>query len=84
MLFWALDEQDFVVMGGTSGVSDIITDDMGIVQRHAYSVKSITPVYDQTGKYVTDLLHMRNPWGLEEYIGPYSDESSYWTDYLKS
>jgi hypothetical protein len=84
ILFWALDLHDFVVMGGSAGDSDTTTDDMGIVQAHAYSVLSITPVYDQTGNYVTDLLHMRNPWGSELYTGPWSDDSTLWTDYLKS
>lgn len=46
LLFWSLDEHDFVVMGGSPGESDSTTDDMGIVQAHAYSILSITPVYD--------------------------------------
>jgi hypothetical protein len=30
------------------------------------------------------LLKLRNPWGQEEYLGPWSDSSNLWTDYTKS
>lgn len=29
------------------------------------------------------LIKLRNPWGSEDYFGPWSDKSTLWTDDLK-
>lgn len=50
----------------------------GLVTGHAYSMLGAVAVDG------TLLLHMRNPWGKEKYVGPYSDNDSRWTTSAKS
>lgn len=83
-LYWALDDHDFIVIAGSDGYDDFTTSDMGIVHGHAYSVFGISSIHDSEGEYITDLVHLRNPWGFEMYTGPYSDESALWTPSTKA
>ena len=54
----------------------------GICFFHAYTVLKPIEVTDAKGKKIK-LIKMRNPWGAEDYTGPYSDNSKLWTDALK-
>ena len=50
----------------------------GIVGGHAYTVLACYELTTDNGK--VRLVKMRNPWGVEQYTGPWSDESELWTD----
>jgi len=55
---------------------------LGLVYEHAYSVLSAVEVmHPQKGKI--RLVKMRNPWGSEEWTGPWSDKSNLWTPELR-
>ena len=49
----------------------------GIVSGKAYTVIS---VHEAQGK---KLMRIRNPWGMHEWTGDYSDKSPLWTESLK-
>lgn len=51
---------------------------MGILQNHAYGLMRAVECQGHR------LLQMRNPWGEREWKGAWSDNSSEWTDSLKS
>lgn len=53
------------------------TEYISLVNGHAYTLLQ--------GKQHGDLrlVQMRNPWGNEQYTGPYSDDSKLWTPELK-
>uniref|UniRef100_A0A914BUM7 Calpain catalytic domain-containing protein n=1 Tax=Acrobeloides nanus TaxID=290746 RepID=A0A914BUM7_9BILA len=48
----------------------------GLVQGHAYNITGIRMVNGPKGQ--TTLLRIRNPWGKQEWKGPWSDESPEW------
>lgn len=48
---------------------------LGICSGHAYTVLSVLTLSDGT-----QLLKIRNPWGTENYNGPWSDKSELWTE----
>jgi hypothetical protein len=52
-------------------------DQGGIACSHAYTILHTYEIGD------LKLVKMRNPWGSEEYTGPYSDGDSNWTDAIK-
>ena len=54
----------------------------GLSISHAFTVLSAHELKDAKGKTIK-LLKIRNPWGKEEYKGPYSDSSKLWTDDLR-
>ena len=54
----------------------------GLSIMHAFTILSAHELKDAKGKTIK-LLKMRNPWGKEEYKGPYSDSSKLWTADLK-
>jgi hypothetical protein len=54
----------------------------GLAQSHAYTVLSAHEIPDENG-IVRKLLRVRNPWGQEQYEGPYSDtDAANWDDTL--
>ena len=54
----------------------------GLAINHAFTVLSAHELKDAKGKTIK-LVKIRNPWGKEEYNGPYSDRSKLWTDDLR-
>jgi len=50
----------------------------GLITGHAYSLLG-TVVLSGGPK----LVHVRNPWGREEYKGPFRDDDPQWTDQWK-
>ena len=52
-----------------------------IVDGHAYSVISATTITTANGKKHR-LVQVRNPWGAEQYNGPWSDKDDRWTPEL--
>ena len=50
-----------------------------LVTGHAYSMLGAVKLSNGV-----QLVKLRNPWGREVYSGPYSDDSSDWTDALKA
>lgn len=83
-IYWALNEHAFITLAGSAGSSDTMTSANGIVMAHAYSILALQEIYDDNGDKITDLLTLRNPWGTEEYVGPWSDNSDLWTDNIKA
>ena len=57
------------------------SNDDGAACSHAYTVLGCGEYDGPNGK--VRLVKMRNPWGLEEYHGPYSDSSDLWTPELR-
>ena len=57
------------------------SNDAGVACSHAYTVLGCGEFDGPNGK--VRLVKMRNPWGMEEYHGPYSDSSDLWTPELR-
>lgn len=71
------ESKEKTLMGcGSQGNSDrdIV---QGIVQRHAYAIAEAKS-YDEI-----ELIKIRNPWGMTEWEGDWSDNSSLWTPELR-
>ena len=68
-------KKGFVMTAGTTA-NDYISE-YGLQSGHAYTVLGI---YEIKGERV---IRLRNPWGMEEFNGDWSDYSSKWTDDLK-
>ena len=51
----------------------------GLVNMHAYTLLDLIEL-TQNGRVVHRLVKLRNPWARETYTGPFSDDSSDWTD----
>ena len=43
----------------------------GLPSSHAYAVIGAYTLKDSSGKAVTNLLHVRNPWNTDNYSGPW-------------
>lgn len=82
-LQWAIVDHTFVTVAGSHGSSDSQLSANGVVLNHAYNVFGMQDIIKDNGQTVT-LLKLRNPWGAEEYLGPWSDSSNLWTDYTMS
>ena len=54
----------------------------GLIEGHAYSVVKVVKVYKEDGTHVK-LVQLKNPWGVGEYTGAWSDNSKLWTKDLK-
>ncbi|OQV14474.1 Calpain-B [Hypsibius exemplaris] len=52
----------------------------GLVLGHAYSLTDVRtiPVSVVRGQSATTIMRARNPWGQQEWNGPFSDKSSIW------
>ena len=75
------DDVDNIITTGTAN-SDADSGPMNIVPGHAYTV--LSTVVLSTSRGDVKLVKIRNPWGSEEYTGPWSDSSSLWTDAHKA
>ena len=64
------------MMAGTYGYGEQ-KNPQGILSGKAYTVIS---VHEAQGK---KLMRIRNPWGMHEWTGDYSDKSPLWTESLK-
>ena len=53
-----------------------------MVGGHAYTTLGALKTKDAQGNDLM-LLKVRNPWGSEDYEGPYGDKSDLWTDALR-
>ena len=69
------DKNKFILCAGTNGS---VTEEMGLVANHAYSIISV----HQDAKY--QIVKLRNPWGKFEWNGDFSDNSPLWTEELKT
>eukprot|EP00746_Dinoflagellata_sp_MGD_P157251 gnl/MRDRNA2_/MRDRNA2_86159_c0_seq1.p1 gnl/MRDRNA2_/MRDRNA2_86159_c0~~gnl/MRDRNA2_/MRDRNA2_86159_c0_seq1.p1 ORF type:complete len:425 (-),score=91.12 gnl/MRDRNA2_/MRDRNA2_86159_c0_seq1:1123-2268(-) len=74
------DEQNYLLCAcsDTAGGDDTNKSEGGVVQSHAYTIIQIAK--DVAGSGV-DLMHLRNPWGRQEWNGDWSDGSSTWDDH---
>jgi len=50
-----------------------------LVTGHAYAMLGTVKLSNGV-----QLVQLRNPWGREQYAGPYSDDSSDWTPALRA
>ena len=55
---------------------------VGLVSDHAYTILAVHEIQHK-GKKLR-LLKLRNPWGHQEWSGDWSDQSSQWTDELRT
>lgn len=51
---------------------------------HAYSVMGYYPIVDDKKNVVARLIHVRNPWAIDNYSGPWNDGDSRWTTAYKN
>jgi len=51
---------------------------------HAYTVLGNYEIKDAIGNVVVRLYHVRNPWAVDVYTGPWNDNDSKWTDLYRS
>ena len=71
------DHKNFIMYGGCCNM------EFGnLVTEHAYTVYGVIDL-QQNGQSVQRLLKMRNPWGVEQYSGPWNDLDTKWTDDFK-
>jgi hypothetical protein len=76
-LLAAADDADYPIGAGTAGGGDDSgRNDCGIATSHAYSVLATFEMDS------TDMLLMRNPWGVTYYTGIWKYDDSNWTDAL--
>ena len=61
--------------------SDQDTNAIGLPNNHAFSIMRVLIVRDANG---TDhrLVELRNPWGIEKFVGDWSSSSDLWTEDL--
>jgi len=69
------DKNKYILCAGTNGQ---VTEEMGLVANHAYSIISL----HQDAKY--QIVKLRNPWGKFEWKGDFSDDSPLWNEELKT
>ena len=69
------EKKGFVMTAGTTGKDYI--EEYGLEPAHAYTVLGIHEIKGER------VIRLRNPWGMEEFNGDWSDYSSKWTDDLK-
>ena len=87
--FWqalvsASDSGMMITTGSYTGTgSDQDTNDLGIPNNHAFSIFRALTVTDASN-VEHRLLEMRNPWGIEKFVGDWSMTSDLWTDDLLS
>ena len=51
---------------------------------HAYTILSAHELKDTAGNVVQRLYRVRNPWGTDNYDGPWADNSNLWTAAYKA
>lgn len=56
----------------------------GLPESHAYSILGTYQLKNTAGAVVQNLYRIRNPWGIDEYTGTWSDSSSAWTTAYKA
>ena len=56
----------------------------GLPGGHAETLLGAYVLRDTSGNVVAYLYRIRNPWGIDAYNGPWSDNDSRWTSYYKS
>lgn len=84
------DKSQYLITAATKELSAQKTSQVGLVKEHAYSVLRVVEVDNEIfgltsnnpEDKVTRLLNMRNPWGVFEWTGDWSDSSSKWTPQL--
>ncbi|XP_069799462.1 calpain-1 catalytic subunit-like [Dendropsophus ebraccatus] len=74
------------LMGASINITDQTESEMrtpeGLVKGHAYSIIGVAEV-EYNGRKIP-LLRLRNPWGQVEWNGPWSDNSSMWSELDKA
>ena len=73
--------RNFIIIASSLGEGEE-ENDKGIISGNAYSVISLHEVFSTDNKTVR-LLKLRNPWGLGQWTGDWSDSSSKWTPTLR-
>lgn len=74
----AADKRNYIMVAGNQ------KDYAGLVGGHAYTLLGAYEVRDPTTGQMARLFKVRNPWGAEQYRGPWSDkDTSRWTPALK-
>ena len=66
--------------GDTKG-SHRLLESMGLMGNSSYAILKVKEV--MTSKGMVKLINLRNPWGVMEWTGDWSDESELWTPELK-
>ena len=72
------DKQNYVMTGACmSGYQ-------GLIGGHAYTVIGVKTLLDASGSEAQKLVLVRNPWGSDNYVGPWGDNSSLWSAAYKT
>ena len=74
-------DKDVMTAGSLFCGSHDETNENGVACSHAYTIIGCGEFDTPNGKI--GLIKVRNPWGTEEYAGPYSDYSRLWTPELR-
>lgn len=81
-ILYEADRNDYIMCTCTRTDShekeDYLQTTYGLVPGHAYSIISVHDISNEL-----KLLKLRNPWGMFEWKGDYSDNSKQWTKELK-
>jgi hypothetical protein len=72
------DDNRDIMTCGTAGNDHFTQNAVGLAKGHAYTVQGVKEVTDANGTK-TKLVRLRNPWGAEQYSGPWCDSCDEWT-----
>lgn len=76
-------DNDIITAGSNFCGNDSETTDWGVACSHAYTILHTAEITRADGSKVK-ILQCRNPWGAEQYNGPWADSWSGWTDHDKT
>lgn len=78
-------EKEYLIVSDITDTANSCLDylsKIGLVTNHAYSIIDTAVLTDKHGKEIR-LIKVRNPWGTNEWLGDWSDNSNKWTDQFK-
>jgi hypothetical protein len=76
----AHDGSNYIMGAGTAGSgNDQEQNDLGLAMSHAFTVLGVNTITDSATGEEVRLVRIRNPWGSEQYSGPWSDGDDSWT-----
>lgn len=71
------DSKNYVMTTGCT------TEHANLVTGHSYTLLGIQEL-TEGGEVVHQLIKLRNPWGKEQYQGPWNDKDEQWTEEFKA
>ncbi|KAL9657108.1 hypothetical protein ABK040_002734 [Willaertia magna] len=85
VLFNRIESKNYLLSVSCSNrVNNNIKNNNGLLLNHQYAVLDCKAIYNSQSRKIERLIKIRNPWGESEWLGKWSDNSSDWTDEMKT